>query len=226
MIAKGLTWSVIAIAAMLAGSAYAWNMLLADIQFPVQWKTTGEVNRYADKMEALLGVPKITAIIAIALAIAPLIDPRRKNLEQSSGFYLAAWLGGLMIALLAHFTILYSALTGETPSVKAFFIVNGLFFILLGNFMAKSKSNWFAGVRTPWTLSSEHAWSVANRLGGAGFVVTGLATIVSAVLFETGKTLAVMLAGLAATIIVSVVASYLAWRHDPDRNARADEGMS
>jgi len=222
MIKKGLFWSGIILFAMLAVSAYGWIALPEDAQFPAQWSTEGEVNRYAGKLETLFAVPAMSAFLILLFSIGPIIDPRRRNLEKSRSLYLAGWIGGIGIAALVHFTALFTAVTGQAPSVRSIFIVNGLFLILLGNFMAKSKSNWFAGIRTPWTLASEHAWSVANRLAGWGLVTTGVATIVSAIFLQNQKTLAIVLAGTAATIIVSMAVSYLAWRSDRDRKTDAD----
>jgi len=222
MIAKGLFWSGIIFLAMLAASAYGWMALPADAQFPVQWNTQGDVSRYADKLETLFAVPATTAVLMVIISLAVMIDPRRRNLEKSRALYLTGWLGGVAIAAIVHFTTLFTAITGQAPSIRSFFILNGLFLIVTGNFMAKSRSNWFAGIRTPWTLSSEYAWSVANRLAGWGFVIVGAATIISTFFLKAEKTLMLLLTGLAATIIVSMAASYLAWRSDPDRKTATE----
>jgi uncharacterized membrane protein len=42
----------------------------------------------------------------------------------------------------------------------------GLLFIVLGNLMPRFRSNFFFGIRTPWTLSSEQMWMKTHRLGG------------------------------------------------------------
>ena len=217
MILKGLFWSGLILLAMLAASAYGWMALPEDMRFPIQWNVQGGVNRYASKTATLIVIPAIAAALIFLFTVAPMIDPRRENLNKSGSLYLVGWIGGIGILALAHFATLFAAITGDAPSIQLIFIGNGLFLVLLGNFMAKSKSNWFAGIKTPWTLSSEHSWSVTNRFAGWGFVITGIATIILALTFDLQKTLILMLASVAATVIVSIGLSYVAWRNDPDR---------
>ena len=217
MIKRGLLWSALIGAAMLAVSAYGWAVLPGDAQFPMHWSASGDVNRYGGKLEALFLVPVMTVFVVLVLAVAPLVDPRRENLQQSSTFYLAGWIGGVGVLALAHVVIVYAAVTGKAPPIAALMLCVGGFIAILGNFMAKSRSNWFAGIRTPWTLSSDHAWSVANRLSGWGFVITGLLTMVLVLLSTTENAIAGLLTGLIASLIAGTVTSYFAWRNDPDR---------
>jgi uncharacterized membrane protein len=36
--------------------------------------------------------------------------------------------------------------------------------------------NWFMGIRTPWTLSSQQVWDETHRLGGKLFKISGALT--------------------------------------------------
>ncbi|UUX52216.1 SdpI family protein [Nisaea acidiphila] len=87
---------------------------------------------------------------------------------------------------------------------------------VLGNYLAKSRANVLAGIRTPWTLASDHAWVTANRIAGWGFVATGTATALSALISSPAVPTLVLLVGLAVSTIASVIVSYRAWRNDPD----------
>jgi uncharacterized membrane protein len=40
----------------------------------------------------------------------------------------------------------------------------------IGNVLGKLRSNFFVGIRTPWTLSSEHVWDQTHRWAGRLFV--------------------------------------------------------
>jgi uncharacterized membrane protein len=91
---------------------------------------------------------------------------------------------------------------------------------VLGNYLGKTRSNFFAGVRTPWTLSSEYSWEKTHRLGGRLFVATGLATVAVSLLAGTPWDLYVILGGTFITVIVSIVMSFVYWRRDPDRQKR------
>lgn len=217
MILKGLTASAVIFGVSLAITFLAWNHVSDEARIPIHWGIDGAPDRFGGKVEALLAIPAVMAALIPILAILPLIDPRRENLERSAGFYFIAWVGGLLISLFAHGAIVWGAVTATSTPVEIVFVGVAVFIMALGNAMAKSRSNWFAGLRTPWTLSSEHAWSVGNRLAGWCFVLTGVATIAAVFFLDLKGAVAVQIGGLLASILVATVASYFAWRSDPDR---------
>ncbi len=217
MIRTGLFWSGGTIALMLAASAYATSALPADGVFPIQWGVDGEANRFAPRNVALFALPALASVISVMFALAPVLDPRRDHLEKSREFYLTGWIGGVLIIGLAHAVIVSSALTGAAPGVDLILIGSAAFVGLVGNLMAKSRSNFFAGLRTPWTLSSERAWSVGNRICGWGFVLSSVAMIALMYLVDREFALKAMIAGLAASVVVGTAASFFAWRGDPAR---------
>jgi len=53
----------------------------------------------------------------------------------------------------------------------------GLLFYHIGILMENAERNWFIGIRTPWTLSSDRVWRKTNRLGGKLFRSAGIAAI-------------------------------------------------
>jgi len=58
----------------------------------------------------------------------------------------------------------------------------GLLFIFLGNLLPKVPKNYFIGIRTPWTLSSEDIWQRTHRLGGWCFVISGVLMVIRGLL--------------------------------------------
>jgi uncharacterized membrane protein len=50
----------------------------------------------------------------------------------------------------------------------------------IGNFMINLKPNWFIGVRTPWTLSSDHVWKQTHLVLGRLWFYGGLICILLA----------------------------------------------
>ena len=49
-----------------------------------------------------------------------------------------------------------------------------------GVLLTQAKPNWFVGIRTPWTLSSETVWERTHAIGGPLFVVSGVVLLVVA----------------------------------------------
>ena len=85
----------------------------------------------------------------------------------------------------------------------------------LGRFLGRSRSNFFVGVRTPWTLSSDYAWQRANSLAGSGFLATGIVGSITLAFAGGPWALKVLFGGMVVTAVVATLASYFFWRNDP-----------
>jgi len=58
----------------------------------------------------------------------------------------------------------------------------GILFYLLGVVLGKAKRNWFVGIKTPWTLSSDKVWDKTHVLGGKLFKIAGVIAFAGMVL--------------------------------------------
>lgn len=209
--------SLLIIAAMLALSAWAWVTLPAGAMMPVHWNLEGQIDRYDPKEIALLVMPGVGAFITLLLAFLPRLEPRRENLAMSSKLYNVAWIGAMLIMLGAHAAIIAGAMGVTIPMEKFAGPVLGTFFALIGNYLGKTRSNYFAGVRTPWTLSSNYAWEKTHRLAGRLFVLIGIATVVLSFTAGFPWDVATLVGGLLLSIVLTFVMSYVYYRRDPDR---------
>lgn len=95
----------------------------------------------------------------------------------------------------------------------------GVLFLVVGNYLGKLRSNFTAGIRTPWTLSSELSWNKTHRAAGRLFVGLGLLLLLCGLTGSTGATWAVALGGTFAGVAFLFVYSYLVWRRDPEKQA-------
>lgn len=227
-IRTGLTWSAAAIAAMLAISAGSWFALPETGQIPVHWNAEGQPDAFASRSVAslyLLLMPGITAMITAILAFAPSLDPRRDNIDRGRRAYLATWLSVIVLQVFIHGGIAIAMTRGAEnmiPNNAVRWVIAGcgLLFIVIGNYLPKTRSSFIFGIRTPWTLSSDIAWEKTHRFGGPLFMATGVLGIAGAFLFD-GIWLALQLSVLVfAASLISIVYSYFAWKSAPDR----DEG--
>jgi uncharacterized membrane protein len=151
------------------------------------------------------------------LLLLPLIDTQKRNYEDFQAPFgivrtaLTLFLGGIYASQLA---IMRQVSLNMTQAVCA---MAGILFTALGLVMGKFKRNWFAGLRTPWTLSSELSWNKSNRLAGRLFVATGLLTTLTAFLSQKFALL-LLISGLLVSSLVSAVYSYFVWKRDPARD--------
>lgn len=217
MIKTGLTASIFIILLMIGMSYYGWTVIPEETLIARHWDINGEPDRYSPRNHVLIGLPLMAVLLTILFIIVPSIDPRRDNIEKSSGLLLTTWIGGLSLLALVHTAILMNAITGKMISLPVMMTGVGVLLVMLGNFMAKSRSSWFIGLRTPWTLTSEHAWVTANRTAGWMFVMTGLVTVILVWIVDVKAGIWAMILGATVTALLGVVVSYFAWRADPDR---------
>jgi uncharacterized membrane protein len=202
---------------MLALSVWAWPQIPADAQIPIHWGPSGEVDGYGPKWLGLLGLPVVALGVVALLAFIPRIEPRRENLARSAPAYIAICLVAIAFVAAIHAVAVMAALGGDVDVAAVALIGAGVMFAVIGNFLGKTRSNWFFGVRTPWTLSSELSWSRTHRLGGRIFLGLGVLVLVATVVVGSAIALWVMLASLALGVVILVAYSYFVWRDDPDR---------
>jgi len=206
---------------MLLGSAWVWSQLPDDARIPVHWNIQGQPDRYSGKPEGLLLLPLITLAVTVLMLIIPRFEPRREHFRLSQKSYRII-IGGIVVVMCGlHCGLLLAAL-GKPVDIGRFVpSAVGLLFIVIGNRMGKIRSNFFLGVRTPWTLSSELAWNKTHRFTGWLFVLLGIGLIISATLFSGLATFIVLISGCVFIVGGSAVYSYLIWKKDPERSPKA-----
>jgi uncharacterized membrane protein len=210
--------SAVAIIAMLVVSAWAWPQIPDGARVPIHWGIDGQPNGWAPKWVALLITPGIAAVLTLVFGVIPAIEPRRSNLARSSAFYLTSWTGAIVVLAVVHVVAVSVALGAAFDMGRVVAIMVGLLFVGIGNFLPKTRSNFFAGIRTPWTLTSERSWAVTHRVGGIGFVLVGALSVVSGTVGLPGEaTVVVLIGGMVVLVPVLLLVSYRVWEGDPDR---------
>lgn len=207
--------------ALLAGAALFGLVVRERLPLSVatHWGADGQVNGWSPRWLALLLLPGTGLFVSGVFAVAPKLDPRYKNFPAHANEY---WLvGNAVLGFLAliHAATLAFALGWIARLETVVGIGIGLLFMVLGNVLTRVRPNWIFGVRTPWTLSSDMAWRQAHRVGGYGFVLAGLVTLLVA-LFAHRLQFIVMVAAPLAASLVAVVWSYVAWSRDPAAHSK------
>jgi len=212
---RGEALSLTILAVMFVVAAASWS--LAPDQIPVHWSLAGVPDRFGGKFEGLLGLPLAATGIYLALVFLPRIDPRRAHYDAFSGPYaiIRTAIVGLLLAVDIYIQLW---IRGRTAGIDLFMpVLVGVMIMVLGNYLPKLKSNWFIGIRTPWTLSSEQSWRKTHQLGGWLFVACGAVIIVTS-LIAPDRSRVALFGALMPTLVVTVVYSYFAWRSDPERS--------
>ena len=222
MIRKGLLLSLAPLAVI--GGLGAWGYMAAEpgAQFPVHWGLNGEPDRYGSAAEAFLGLPAVAVGVTLLMAALPSLDPRGSNLRRSGEAYLTAWIGALCLLALVQAGLTLTALGvwdagADSPFARLIAAGMALFIAGVGNVLGKARPNWFVGVRTPWTLSSDLTWERTHRATGRLFVAVGVLGLLGALLLPAHLAVAAVTAGVLGSAVWAVGYSYLVWRHATDR---------
>lgn len=204
--------------------AAAFGLAMLDrlpLRVASHWGARGEVNGYSSRWSLVLIVPLLALVMAIVLAYAPQLDPKRRNFPMHAGAYWVVTNAVLVFLAVIH-VVLIGFNLGWVMNMNAVLGVGlGVLFMVLGNVLTRVRPNWIFGVRTPWTLSSDLSWRETHRIAGYGFVVAGAAALFTSFVWPR-QMVVVLLAGIGLTALVAVVWSYFAWKRDP--NAQGREG--
>jgi len=145
----------------------------------------------------------------------PRIDPRGANYPKFAGTFNGLFISIMLFILGMHFVILASALGYPVAMGRWVPIGMGAFFIVMGNLLPRARPNWFVGIRTPWTLSSDRVWEKTHRLAGYVFVVLGVLIGLIGVVSGGSDLVMPWLGGLIGIAALSlVVYSYVEWRRE------------
>jgi uncharacterized membrane protein len=115
-----------------------------------------------------------------------------------------------------HVAVLANALGAPVNVARLMPASIGLLLILLGNYFGQVEPNWFLGIRTPWTLSSDTVWRKTHRTGAWLFVAGGL-LMVACTFLERTAVYVVFGMTIALVAVVPIVLSYVLWRREQAR---------
>ncbi|MGN0143402.1 MAG: SdpI family protein [Clostridium sp.] len=175
---------------------------------PIHWNTSGKIDGYGPKIFGALMAPVIMIFTWAGMKFFPKIDPRKNNYDKFEKSYSIIVNMLITFFLLMHIITLAAALGYNIPVDKIIPVIVGVLFIVIGNYLPKSKSNFFFGIKTPWTLSSETSWRKTHRLGGKLFVALGMVMILSGFISNANIKVAVVVISIFAAAIVPLAASY------------------
>jgi uncharacterized membrane protein len=144
------------------------------------WNFRGEVDGYMSKLWGVFFMPVMITGLAVLFMAIPKIDPKKENIAKFRKYYDGFVIILIFFMLVVHLhTLLWN--TGIRISPNTVLPVGiGLLFYYIGVLMENAERNWFIGIRTPWTLSSDRVWRKTNRLGGKLFRAAGIAAVLGA----------------------------------------------
>ena len=199
------------VAAIIAGLVL-WNRLPDPMAS--HWNVNDQVDGYTSKFIGVFLLPLITLGMFLLFLVIPAIDPLKANIAQFREVF------NLFIVLIVGFMIYLYGLTlawnlGYTGfrMSGAMLPAIGLFFIFIGFMMRQVKRNFFIGIRTPWTLSSDTVWNETHRLGAVLFMISGALALIGG-FFGGTAAFWLMFAPIIGTTLFLLVYSYMLYQRE------------
>jgi uncharacterized membrane protein len=138
------------------------------------WNTAGEVDGYMSKFCGLFLMPAISVMIVLLFVLILKVDPLKKNIRKFGNYFegmifvIVLFLFYLQIlTIFANFGYDFNIIQMTMPAL-------GILYFFVGIVLEKAKRNWFVGIRTPWTLSSDRVWDGIHLAGGKLFKLSGI----------------------------------------------------
>ena len=185
---------------------------------PVHFGLEGKPDRYGSRGEFLATqaiVMGVSAIVYLLLKFLPAIDPKKYVKYGESTFQKLA-LSLVMFLAAMGIAIAYAAVSRSFEVGRLILPVVGLLFAFIGNIMNSIKPNYFAGVRTPWTLEDPDTWRATHRLASKLWFVGGIGLTIAVLLMPNKAAMIVFLSIISVLVLIPVVYSYVYYKkHHP-----------
>lgn len=188
---------------------YIWNQLPE--QVPMHWNIKGEIDRYGDKVELLIIPILLPLLVYLIFLVIPKIDPKNKLNKMGSKFHKIKVLVTIFMSILA-LVIIYSARNQSFSNPNYTVLLIGILYIILGNYLKTIKSNYFIGIRTPWTLEDERVWKETHKLGGKMWFIGGILIVLSSMVLDQKTNLILFLIITGIITIIPIIYSYIRFK--------------
>ncbi len=179
---KNNKWKLIAASSVILlpalFGAIVWNQL-PDLM-PMHWGASGNVDGVGGKLFTVLGLPLILlALFWLGMLVTAWDHKRREQDPKILGVVL------LILPLISLWAngLIYAAAFGLPINPLRFVgLLFGILFMLIGNYLPKSRPNRTFGIRTKQTLANEENWYATHRFAGKVWFLCGILALLTSFL--------------------------------------------
>ena len=199
--------SILILLPMLVG-VILWQNLPATL--PSHFDLEGRSNGFSSKPMIVFVIPLLMLALHLFAILVTSLDPKSHNVA-SKVKHLIYWIIPVtsgMVQLSVYGSVL--GFMNNVTQIGLVFI--GTLFLVLGNYLPKTKQNYTVGIRLPWTLDNEENWNRTHRLAGKLWVIGGLLILFN--VFLRWEMLYVLVGLLLLMVLVPTFYSYWLSRAD------------
>ena len=167
----------------------------------------GNPDGWSSRAFAVFGLPAILLAVNLLLPFMLRADPKHENMSGAL-VNITIWTIPVLSLVCSGLT-LGRALGYDVRIERVLPVFMGVLFILIGNYLPKTKQSYTMGIKLPWTLASEENWNRTHRLAGFLWVLGGVYFIVMSFI---GWSVPAFVLPLAVMVLLPMVYSYLLYR--------------
>lgn len=176
---KLLISSIVILLPMVFG-LITWNKLPE--KMATHWGADGMANGWSNRSVAVFIIPLFLLLIHWFCILCTLNDSKNKN-QSKKVFGMVLWICPI-ISLVVN-GIIYATSFGKAIDINlVVYLLVGLLFVIIGNYLPKCKQNYTIGIRVKWALESEENWNATHRFAGKIWVIGGVLMMVCGFLSE------------------------------------------
>ena len=179
-----------------------WKDLPASL--PSHFGLDGQADGFSSKLEVVFLIPLVMLGLHFFAVVVTSLDPKASHVSpkmKTLVYWLVPFISGLV-----QLSIYGAAFGLIGNSTRIGLVMVGIVFLVVGNYLPKTKQNYTVGIRLPWTLDSEENWNKTHRLAGRLWVLGGLIILVNS--FLSWAVFYVFIAVLLGMVLVPIFYSY------------------
>ncbi len=182
-------------------------------QVPTHWNFQGEVNGYSSPLIAAFMIPLIMVVLYLVFLFIPYLDPKKDQYTSFAMIY-HKFKDLILVFLFIIYLLVGINSTGQPINIGFWMpIIVGILFVSIGGLLEKVKMNWFLGIRTPWTLSSETVWAKTHKLSSRVLMLAGFLMALTAFVPVKIKVILFILA-IALIVLALPIYSYILYAQE------------
>jgi uncharacterized membrane protein len=173
------------------------------------WDAAGNPNGQMPKFWFMVTIPAMMILMYILFLAIPLIDPLKENIKKFRSYF-DLFVNIILLFLLYTFGLTIYWNLGNMFNMSYFIIAPiAILLFFTGILLEKTKRNWFIGIRTPWTMSSDVVWEKTHKHGAIIFKVYAVILLLAMFVIKPEYLLIIFIVSLLIVVIWIFLYSYL-----------------
>jgi len=178
-----------------------WNKLPEKL--PVHFNADGAPDNWESRPFAVFFIPLFLWVVHLLTGFITLADPKKQNISDKI-FMLVLYI--CPAASIFGSIVIYTGALSLPVSVNMVGnLFLGIIFIVVGNYMPKTRQNYTIGIKIPWALNDEENWNKTHRFAGVVWVICGAVLIINAFV----DAIWIVPASIAVAVLLPTVYSFL-----------------